>query len=262
MKVARKLSTAFHSQTNEQTEIQNQELKHYLRRYCSYRQNDWTEWLNYAEIVYNRSKHSATRQTSYILLMNYNFRFKKIIFKKSRESDSSTAMNRVKMMKIMRDDLKEKYYQTTFWQIKYHNENHQHKSYNVENLIHLFIKNLKTRRSCKKLDDHYKSLFKISNKKKDQTYELKLFEIFCVHKIFHVSLLKNYFLRFDDKSEELSLDIVDDEEKYEIERILNHHVIHRKDYYLMFWKSYSSKKVIQERASNLQNAQKIIANFE
>ena len=38
-----KLSTAFHSQTNGQTERMNQELEQYLRFFIDYEQKDWLE---------------------------------------------------------------------------------------------------------------------------------------------------------------------------------------------------------------------------
>jgi len=40
LEVERNSLTAYHSQTNGQTEWVNQELKQYLRLYCNYRQND------------------------------------------------------------------------------------------------------------------------------------------------------------------------------------------------------------------------------
>ncbi len=40
LEIHHKLSTAYHSQTNEQTERMNQTLKQYLRCYINYRQND------------------------------------------------------------------------------------------------------------------------------------------------------------------------------------------------------------------------------
>ena len=40
MKVKRRLSTIFYSQTNDQIERQNQILEHYLRVFCNEQQND------------------------------------------------------------------------------------------------------------------------------------------------------------------------------------------------------------------------------
>jgi len=51
--VERNSSTAYHPQTNGQTERVNQELEEYLRLYCNYKQNDWAEWLLIAEFSYN-----------------------------------------------------------------------------------------------------------------------------------------------------------------------------------------------------------------
>src|SRR5882757_9484681 len=42
-------STAWHPQTDGQTERVNQEVEHYLRLYINYQQNDWEVWLDIAE---------------------------------------------------------------------------------------------------------------------------------------------------------------------------------------------------------------------
>ncbi|OCB89288.1 hypothetical protein A7U60_g3544 [Sanghuangporus baumii] len=44
-------STAYHPQTDGQTERVNQELEQYLRLYVNYRQSDWADWLALAEFV-------------------------------------------------------------------------------------------------------------------------------------------------------------------------------------------------------------------
>jgi len=56
-----KLSTAFHPQTDRQTERVNQELEQYLRMFIDHRQEQWPEWLGTAEFTYNNKAHSSTR---------------------------------------------------------------------------------------------------------------------------------------------------------------------------------------------------------
>ena len=58
-------TTAYHPQTNGQTERMNQEIEHYLRLYINYKQNDWHEWLPICEFVYNDRVHSATKVTPF-----------------------------------------------------------------------------------------------------------------------------------------------------------------------------------------------------
>ena len=56
-----KLLTAYHSQTDGQTERINQELEQYLRVFIDHRQEQWPDWLGTAEFVYNNKIHVATK---------------------------------------------------------------------------------------------------------------------------------------------------------------------------------------------------------
>ena len=56
-----RLSTAFHPQTDGQTERMNQELEQYLRFFVDHRQKDWPEWLASAEFTVNNKVHTATK---------------------------------------------------------------------------------------------------------------------------------------------------------------------------------------------------------
>ena len=56
-----KLSTAFHPQTDGQTERMNQELEQYLRMFIDHRQDHWPEWLGMAEFAYNNKAHAGTK---------------------------------------------------------------------------------------------------------------------------------------------------------------------------------------------------------
>ena len=55
-----KLSTAFHPETDGQTERVNQTIEQYLRHYCSWKQDDWDELLPMAEFAYNSAKSETT----------------------------------------------------------------------------------------------------------------------------------------------------------------------------------------------------------
>jgi len=63
----RKLSMAYHPQTDGQIERINQEIGMFLRHYVNYQQDDWTDWLATAEFSYNDKKHVVTGKTPFEL---------------------------------------------------------------------------------------------------------------------------------------------------------------------------------------------------
>jgi len=60
-------STAWHPQTDGQTEHVNQELDQYLRLFVNERQDDWYDLLPLAEFQHNNHVHSATQHPSFLL---------------------------------------------------------------------------------------------------------------------------------------------------------------------------------------------------
>ncbi|MBW0558385.1 hypothetical protein O181_098100 [Austropuccinia psidii MF-1] len=62
LKISRDLLTAFHPETDGQTERVNLILEQYLWMYVSYHQNDWHTWLPLPEFSYNDAEHSSTKQ--------------------------------------------------------------------------------------------------------------------------------------------------------------------------------------------------------
>jgi len=59
--------TAWHPQTNGQTERVNQELDQYLRLFVNERQDDWYDLLPMAEFQHNNYVHSTTQQPPFLL---------------------------------------------------------------------------------------------------------------------------------------------------------------------------------------------------
>jgi len=55
-----KLSTAFHPETDGQTERMNQVLEEYLHHYCSWKQDNWKELLPLGEFAINSASSEST----------------------------------------------------------------------------------------------------------------------------------------------------------------------------------------------------------
>jgi len=60
-------STAWHPQTDGQTEHMNQELDQYLQLFVNERQDDWYDLLPMVEFQHNNHVHSATQQPLFLL---------------------------------------------------------------------------------------------------------------------------------------------------------------------------------------------------
>ena len=65
-------STAYHPETDGQTERTNQQIEGYLRMYTNYQQDDWADLLPIAEFAYNNGSHSATQVSPFFANYGYN----------------------------------------------------------------------------------------------------------------------------------------------------------------------------------------------
>jgi hypothetical protein len=59
------MSTAFHPQSDGQTERINEILEVYLRHYCSFQQDDWAELLPLAEHACNTAVLETTKMSPF-----------------------------------------------------------------------------------------------------------------------------------------------------------------------------------------------------
>ncbi len=71
LSISLQLFIIYHSQINDQSERVNQNVKRYLRFFCSYMQNDWFKWLFMIEFVDNNILSSVIFLT--LFFMNKNF---------------------------------------------------------------------------------------------------------------------------------------------------------------------------------------------
>ena len=91
-----KLFTAYHPETDRQTERTNQELEQYLRMYVNHRQNNWAEWLAIAEFAFNNKVHTATKMPPFQVNYGRELRMGFDIRKKGKNEKAEEFMKEMK----------------------------------------------------------------------------------------------------------------------------------------------------------------------
>ncbi len=90
----------------------------------------------------------------------------------------STTRFRILEITILRNQLYKRLKETKKNQIKYYDEKHIFRIFNVENKILLNFKNIHTSRSFKKLDHKYYESFEMQDLVEKQSYKFNLFHTF------------------------------------------------------------------------------------
>ncbi len=172
LRIKAKLFTAFHSETNEQSEIFNQKMKWYLRAYVNHQQNDWANWLSMIEYVSNASISTIIHVS--LFLANYEFESRMSFDQmKFEESTTKDRVNRFRERKIV-------FTMKNIWKFakKHVKKSQQNQTiyanrhrifasdYQVENQVWLSIRNIQIDRSFRKLDHKMLESFKILKKKR------------------------------------------------------------------------------------------------
>ncbi len=150
---------------------------------------------------------------------------------------------RVKELHEYKQKLIEKWQKAANAQVKYYNRKHIALTFKTENLIMLFIKNIKLKNSSQKLSHKFIKSFRIVETMSRQIYRLILFSFYRIHDVFHVFYLKSYKRRKNDNiiSEYSSSELLDDDEVNEIKKILQKKISKKIIYYLIKWKDWSKK---------------------
>jgi len=233
----RRLSTAFHPQTDGQTERQNQTLEHYLRCYINYRQDDWPQWLPLAQFTYNQAKHRSTGISPAEALMGYLPTLRINVDNEPPEKSAPAAKERAEQLIEVRTLLETNLQEAQESQKKYHDRKHKPMKFEVGDKVWLKAKNIRTMRPSKKLDHRQLGPFRIIAAWGKQAYKLELTPLYRnIHPVFHVSLLEIHTKREGDNPEPPPT-LVDEEEEWLVERILDS----RKNgtEFLVKWKGYS-----------------------
>lgn len=263
----RRLSTAFHPQTDGQTERQNQTMETYLRCFINHEQNDWPYWLRWAEFSYNNAEQSSLKCSPLQFVYAMDVRRPGDIVDevakrggKIQEPDVPAVTERMKKLTQMRERLRENLREAVAYQARYYNRKHRPRNFEVGDEVMLMAKNLRTIRPKKKYAARFVGPFKIEEKIGRQAYRLALSpRMGAIHPVFHVSLLEPYYRSGNvaPPPEE-----VEGEEEWEVEAVCGiGKTVDGKTQYLVKWKGYPEHESTWEPAQNLRHAGDAIQKY-
>ncbi len=136
-------------------------------------------------------------------------------------------------------------------------------NYEIESKMFLNEWNIVTARSFKKLNDKMLDSFQIIESV-DSFYKLKLSETMHIHDVFHSELLHSVVDNSlsDQKSESSESIVINDEDEWEIDDILNFRRYRRRLQYRVKWKSYDNDlNWYNADDDEFMNAQEMIDDF-
>jgi hypothetical protein len=155
-----KLSTAYHPQTDGQTERINQEVEQYLRSFIDHRQETWPEWLSMAEFAYNNKAQSATQQSPFFV--NHG-RHPRMGVEPRKEGKHSAVQKFAEQMKLIHEEVQAELEVNAKEMKKYADRKRSEApEYKIGDLVLLSTKDLLLRdRPSRKLAEKYIGLYKI-----------------------------------------------------------------------------------------------------
>jgi Integrase zinc binding domain/RNase H-like domain found in reverse transcriptase/Chromo (CHRromatin Organisation MOdifier) domain/Integrase core domain len=255
-------STAYHPESDGQTERVNQTLEQYLRIYCDFHQDDWSQLLPLAEFVYNNAKNSSTQMSPFYANYGYHPRASMKVRPEPSVYENPAAESLVQHLDTVHNELRLglEYAQETYKR-KFDRKAKPAPPFKVDDLVWLNRKNIATTRPSLKFDYKRFGPFKILKIVGDSklAFQLELPPQWRIHDIFHASLLDPHHTN-EIKGRKQPVpqppDIVEG-----TLAILNSKMERRRLWYIVDWKGYGPKERTWEPAENLTHATDAVAAY-
>jgi len=138
--------------------------------------------------------------------------------------------------------------------------------YRVGDLVLLSTKDLKWQmkgRRSEKLIEHFVDPYKVKGIISSNAIELELSKSIRIYPVVNISRVQLYKPQVEgQKKTPPKPVIIEGEEKFEIEKILNKRMIRGKEKFLVRWKGYTVEEDTWENRENLENAKELVEEFE
>ena len=248
------LSTAYHPQTDGETERVNQEVETYLRIYCGNNPTSWADSISHAEFAHNHRPHSVTGKSPFYLMMGYE----PVPLPNVLPSSPLPAVEeRLKALQAARLD--ELARQTMAARTRRH-----FTLFKKGERVWLEARNLKRNVANPKFTPKREGPFTIIDVLSPITYRLHLPQTWNIHLVFHASLLSPYRENtvHGPNFPKPPPDLITGEEEYKIDRILRHYGISQNRSFLIRWKGYSAEEDSWIPEANLSHATKALQEYK
>jgi hypothetical protein len=255
-------STAYHPQTDGQTERANQEIEQYLRLFVNHRQDDWAEWLPLAEFAHNNRVQASTRQTPFMLNTG---RHPRLGVEPLRESRNEAVDSFVSRLHASKKEAEAALHRAAEDMARYYDQHRQEAHvYKEGDKVWLEGKDIQTDRPSKKLDDKRYGPFSVIKVIPPSAYKLALPASMRIHPVFNTVKLRPYIedpIPGRPQAPRPPPTVQGDHPEYTVEYIKNSKVSRRKIYFLVKWAGYPQEESTWEPLKNLQNAKESIQDF-
>jgi transposase InsO family protein len=256
-------STAYHPQTDGQTERVNQEIEQYLRLFINQRQDDWFDWISLAEFAYNNRVHSSTQTTPFML---DNGQHPRLGVEPIRETQLEALEDFTTRMEAATNEARSALAKAADDMAHFYDLHRQTApSYKLGDKVWLNAQNITTTRPMKKLDHKWLGPYTINKVVSRNAYGLELPASFGrTHPVFSVVLLRPYEedpIHERHASPPPSPIVRDGALEYEVEKILDSRVFRGKLEYLVRWKGYGAADDQWLPADDASGAKRLITNF-
>jgi hypothetical protein len=243
-------STAYHPQSDGQTERVNRILEDYLRHYVGPRQTDWDTHLPEAEFAYNNAWQASINTTPFRLTYGQD---PIIPFQQVLNTNIPTADVFARKMKKDLDRARSFLVAAQDRQKHYADLRRREITLGVGQKVLLSTKNLQMH-GTPKLLPRFIGPFTISQQISPVAYRLALPAHYKIHDVFHVSLLKIY--KDSGTVQPPPPELIDGVEEYEVEEIIAHRDRRgNKTEFLVRWVGYGPGHDSWEPREHLVNAQ-------
>ena len=138
--------------------------------------------------------------------------------------------------------------------------------YRVEDLVLLSTKDLKQQikgRRSEKLTEHFVGPYKVKRIISSNVIELELPKSIKIHLVVNASRVRLYKPQVEEQKRTPPKPvIIEEEEEFEVEKILNKRMVIGKEKFLVRQKGYMAEEDTWENKENLENAKELVEEFE